>query len=148
LFENLSPATAVTNRTPRHLFKAYVTMAAADLEHRAIAPAKPQPDIDPAAEMVVLIDGAYIRAAPVYQARQSCSCCRVWDRRRHDAMADQTDPIRSLLDVPVPHRAATLWLGFVDLLQTLRSGRAGWPAIPWPPLASGLETRNTLCLSV
>jgi hypothetical protein len=141
---------AVTNRTPCHLFKAYLTVAAADLERRAIAPAKSQPDIDPAAEMVVLIDGAYIRAAPVYQARQSCSCCRVWDRRRHDApdaMADQTDPIRSLSDVAVPHRTATHWLGFVDLMQTLRSGRAGWPAIPWPPLVSGLETRNTVCLS-
>jgi hypothetical protein len=42
---------------------------AADLERRAISWPKPQPEIDPAAEMVVLIDGAHIRAAPGYQAR-------------------------------------------------------------------------------
>jgi hypothetical protein len=43
--------------------------AAADLERRAIAPPKPQLDIDPATEMVVLIDGAHTRAAHGYQSR-------------------------------------------------------------------------------
>src|ERR1700678_1425025 len=42
---------------------------AADLERRAIAPPEPKAEIDPAGDMVVLIDGAHIRAAHGYQSR-------------------------------------------------------------------------------
>jgi hypothetical protein len=42
---------------------------AADLERRAIAPPEPKAEIDPAGEMVVMIDGALIRAAHGYQSR-------------------------------------------------------------------------------
>ena len=55
--------TNLRNRTHR---------AAADLGRRAIAPPKPQLDIDPAAEMVVLIDGAHVRAALCPLLRRTC----------------------------------------------------------------------------
>jgi hypothetical protein len=55
--------TTLRNRTHR---------AAADLERPAIAPPKPQPDIDPAAKMVVLIDGAHVRAALCPLLRRTC----------------------------------------------------------------------------
>jgi DNA helicase-2/ATP-dependent DNA helicase PcrA len=45
-----------------------------------------------------------------------------------DAMADMADPIRSLTDVAAPARTGSHWAGFVETLQTLRSGKAGWPA--------------------
>ena len=45
-----------------------------------------------------------------------------------DAMADQPDPLTALANIPVPPRAGDDWTGFVDVLQQLRSGNAGWPA--------------------
>jgi DNA helicase-2/ATP-dependent DNA helicase PcrA len=45
-----------------------------------------------------------------------------------DAMADQPDPLTALANIPVPPRAGDGWTGFVDVLQQLRSGKAGWPA--------------------
>jgi hypothetical protein len=42
---------------------------AADLEPMAIAQPKDEPETDPTAEMMVLIDGAHIRAAHGYQSR-------------------------------------------------------------------------------
>src|ERR1700722_2428450 len=51
--------TAMRNRTHR---------AAAELEHRETALPKPEPEVDPAADMMVLIDGAHIRAAHGYQS--------------------------------------------------------------------------------
>jgi hypothetical protein len=42
---------------------------AADLERRDIALPEPEPEIDPDTEIVVLIDGAHIRAADGYQSR-------------------------------------------------------------------------------
>jgi DNA helicase II / ATP-dependent DNA helicase PcrA len=45
-----------------------------------------------------------------------------------DAMADQPDPLNALANIPVPPRAGDDWTAFVDVLQQLRSGKAGWPA--------------------
>ncbi|WP_394889228.1 ATP-dependent helicase [Mesorhizobium sp. AaZ16] len=45
-----------------------------------------------------------------------------------DAMADQPDPLTALANIPVPPRAGDDWTGFVDVLQQLRPGKAGWPA--------------------
>ena len=42
---------------------------AADLEQKPVAQPGPEPVIDPAAEIVVLIDGAHLRAAHGYQSR-------------------------------------------------------------------------------
>jgi DNA helicase-2/ATP-dependent DNA helicase PcrA len=38
------------------------------------------------------------------------------------------DPIAALHDAPAPPRATEAWPGFVDLIQSLRADRAGWPA--------------------
>ena len=45
-----------------------------------------------------------------------------------DLMADQSDPISALSDIPPPPRSGEDWAGFVATLQHLRSGEAGWPA--------------------
>jgi DNA helicase II / ATP-dependent DNA helicase PcrA len=43
-------------------------------------------------------------------------------------MLDAADPIGALRDAPAPPRATGDWPDFVDAMQTLRSGGAGWPA--------------------
>ncbi|SED43241.1 ATP-dependent DNA helicase, Rep family [Rhizobiales bacterium GAS191] len=45
-----------------------------------------------------------------------------------DLMADQADPLAALSDIPAPQRSGENWAGFVETLQRLRSGGAGWPA--------------------
>src|ERR1700720_3671949 len=45
-----------------------------------------------------------------------------------DHMMGAADPIRALLDVPSPPRAADDWQAFVDTISSLRAGRTGWPA--------------------
>jgi DNA helicase-2/ATP-dependent DNA helicase PcrA len=45
-----------------------------------------------------------------------------------DLMTDQSDPLGTLSDIPAPPRADDGWDAFVQTLQTIRSGRAGWPA--------------------
>jgi DNA helicase-2/ATP-dependent DNA helicase PcrA len=45
-----------------------------------------------------------------------------------DAMTGQPDPLTTLANIPAPPRAGDDWTGFVDVLQQLRSGKAGWPA--------------------
>jgi DNA helicase-2/ATP-dependent DNA helicase PcrA len=45
-----------------------------------------------------------------------------------DAMLDQPDPLAALAHIPAPGRVGDHWQPFVDLLQTLRPGRSGWPA--------------------
>jgi DNA helicase-2/ATP-dependent DNA helicase PcrA len=46
-----------------------------------------------------------------------------------DRMADASDPVRSLADIPAPARvAATDWSGFVETIVALYGGGAGWPA--------------------
>jgi DNA helicase II / ATP-dependent DNA helicase PcrA len=45
-----------------------------------------------------------------------------------DAMADKPDPIAALCDIPPPARSGDDWVGFVATLQTVREGRAPWPA--------------------
>jgi DNA helicase II / ATP-dependent DNA helicase PcrA len=49
-------------------------------------------------------------------------------RRVLDAMLDQPDPLAALAHIPAPPRVGDHWKPFVDLLQTLRLGRSGWPA--------------------
>jgi hypothetical protein len=56
------PANHATMRNRTH-------RVAADLESAAAAVREPEPDIDPSAEMMVLIDRAHIRAAHGYQSR-------------------------------------------------------------------------------
>jgi DNA helicase II / ATP-dependent DNA helicase PcrA len=43
-------------------------------------------------------------------------------------MITAADPIAALRDAPAPPRASEDWPSFVDLIQSLRSGKAGWPA--------------------
>jgi DNA helicase-2/ATP-dependent DNA helicase PcrA len=43
-------------------------------------------------------------------------------------MIAAVDPIAALRDAPAPPRASEDWPSFVDLIQSLRSGKAGWPA--------------------
>jgi DNA helicase-2/ATP-dependent DNA helicase PcrA len=38
------------------------------------------------------------------------------------------DPIAALREAPTPPRAGEDWRSFVDTIQSIRSGRAGWPA--------------------
>ena len=45
-----------------------------------------------------------------------------------DLMAAQSDPIDALSDIAAPPRAGEGWTGLVEILQQLRSGKAGWPA--------------------
>ena len=45
-----------------------------------------------------------------------------------DLMAEQPDPLSALSDIPAPPRSGDDWIGFVETLQQLRSGKAGWPA--------------------
>ncbi len=45
-----------------------------------------------------------------------------------DAMADQPSPLRALANMPAPSRAGDSWGGFVEAVQTIGGGKAGWPA--------------------
>src|SRR5271166_5059700 len=45
-----------------------------------------------------------------------------------DHILAASDPIAALRDSPAPPRASEDWPGFVDTLQAIKSGRAGWPA--------------------
>ena len=45
-----------------------------------------------------------------------------------DLMAARSDPIDALSDIAAPPRAGEGWTGLVELLQQLRSSKAGWPA--------------------
>ena len=45
-----------------------------------------------------------------------------------DAMTDQPEPLSALASMPIPPRVGDSWQGFVELLQQLRLGKAGWPA--------------------
>src|SRR5439155_6043455 len=45
-----------------------------------------------------------------------------------DLMAGQSDPLSALADAPAPPRSGDDWVDFIETLQQLRSGRAGWPA--------------------
>jgi DNA helicase-2/ATP-dependent DNA helicase PcrA len=45
-----------------------------------------------------------------------------------DVMAEQPDPLRALTMIPTPQRAGDSWDDFVQALQTIRTGTAGWPA--------------------
>jgi DNA helicase-2/ATP-dependent DNA helicase PcrA len=45
-----------------------------------------------------------------------------------DLMAEQPDPLSSLSDIPAPPRSGDDWTVFVETLQYLRAGKAGWPA--------------------
>ncbi len=45
-----------------------------------------------------------------------------------DLMADRSDPISALSDIPAPPRSGKDWAGFVATLKHLRSGEAGWAA--------------------
>jgi DNA helicase-2/ATP-dependent DNA helicase PcrA len=43
-------------------------------------------------------------------------------------MADQADPLSALSGIPAPPRSGEHWSAFVDILQRLHIGGAGWPA--------------------
>ncbi|WP_262298356.1 ATP-dependent helicase [Microvirga sesbaniae] len=45
-----------------------------------------------------------------------------------DRMSEAADPIGALLEAPAPPRAGGEWQSFVDTIEQLRSGSAGWPA--------------------
>jgi DNA helicase II / ATP-dependent DNA helicase PcrA len=45
-----------------------------------------------------------------------------------DAMADQPNPLAALSEIPPPPRSGDDWTAFVSTLQTIREGRAAWPA--------------------
>ncbi len=45
-----------------------------------------------------------------------------------DLMADQADPLSSLWRIPAPPRSGENWNAFVEVLQRLHAGDAGWPA--------------------
>ncbi|MCD0421626.1 ATP-dependent helicase [Rubrivivax sp. JA1024] len=45
-----------------------------------------------------------------------------------DAMTAAADPLGTLAALPAPPRAGADWRGFVEAVQELRSGDAGWPA--------------------
>lgn len=65
LLATLLPCEPMSHATMRHR----THRVAADLEHFGVAESTSEPDADPAPEMVVLIDGAHIRAAYGYQSR-------------------------------------------------------------------------------
>ncbi|MFN3671117.1 MAG: ATP-dependent helicase [Bosea sp. (in: a-proteobacteria)] len=43
-------------------------------------------------------------------------------------IAAAADPVAALVSAPAPPRAGVEWDGFLETIETLRSGRAGWPA--------------------
>ncbi|WP_026187013.1 ATP-dependent helicase [Ensifer sp. BR816] len=45
-----------------------------------------------------------------------------------DAIAADPEPLTALCEIPAPPRSGDGWTSFVDMLQTLRSGRTGWPS--------------------
>jgi DNA helicase-2/ATP-dependent DNA helicase PcrA len=45
-----------------------------------------------------------------------------------DLMAGQADPLSALSEIPAPPRAGEHWSAFVETLQQLHTGGAGWPA--------------------
>jgi DNA helicase-2/ATP-dependent DNA helicase PcrA len=45
-----------------------------------------------------------------------------------DAMADKPNPLAALTEIPAPPRSGDDWTAFVGALQTIRAGRAAWPA--------------------
>jgi DNA helicase II / ATP-dependent DNA helicase PcrA len=45
-----------------------------------------------------------------------------------DAMTDQPDPLHALGNIPPPPRVGESWGEFVEIVQTIRGGKAGWPA--------------------
>ena len=49
-------------------------------------------------------------------------------QRALDAMADQPSPLRALASVPAPSRTGDNWGDFVQTLQIISAGTAGWPA--------------------
>jgi DNA helicase II / ATP-dependent DNA helicase PcrA len=45
-----------------------------------------------------------------------------------EQMAVQPDPLSALLEIPAPPRSGEDWAAFVEILQQLGGGNAGWPA--------------------
>ncbi len=45
-----------------------------------------------------------------------------------DHIAAAVDPIAALAEAPAPPRAGNAWHCFVEMVQSLRAGRSGWPA--------------------
>lgn len=45
-----------------------------------------------------------------------------------DAIAADPEPLTALFEIPAPPRSGNDWTSFVDMLQALRPGRAGWPS--------------------
>ncbi|WOS64713.1 ATP-dependent helicase [Sinorhizobium fredii] len=45
-----------------------------------------------------------------------------------DAIAAGPEPLTTLCEIPAPPRSGTDWISFVDMLQALRPGQAGWPS--------------------
>jgi DNA helicase-2/ATP-dependent DNA helicase PcrA len=45
-----------------------------------------------------------------------------------DYIAPAADQIMALAEAPAPARAGEAWSGFVEMAQSLRAGRSGWPA--------------------
>jgi DNA helicase-2/ATP-dependent DNA helicase PcrA len=43
-------------------------------------------------------------------------------------MATSVQPLRALVDAPVPPRAGEEWQGFVAIISELAAQKAGWPA--------------------
>jgi DNA helicase-2/ATP-dependent DNA helicase PcrA len=49
-------------------------------------------------------------------------------QRALDLMADRPDPITALSELPPPPKSGDAWVDLVEMLQLIRSGKAGWPA--------------------
>ncbi|MBZ5760348.1 MULTISPECIES: ATP-dependent helicase [Rhizobium] len=45
-----------------------------------------------------------------------------------DRMDDEASPITALTEIPAPPRSGDDWTSFVETLQAVKSGKAGWPA--------------------
>jgi DNA helicase-2/ATP-dependent DNA helicase PcrA len=45
-----------------------------------------------------------------------------------DAMAEQPNPLHALVNIPAPLRVSESWAEFVDVVQIIGVGKAGWPA--------------------
>ncbi|ACP22866.1 UvrD2 DNA helicase (plasmid) [Sinorhizobium fredii NGR234] len=45
-----------------------------------------------------------------------------------DAIAADPEPLTTLSEIPAPPRSGNDWTSFVDMLEALRPGRAGWPS--------------------
>ena len=45
-----------------------------------------------------------------------------------DAMAADPEPLTALAEIPAPPRAGDNWTAFIDMLQSVRTEKAGWPA--------------------